>query len=81
MVIEAYLRPFSSLEIFLNPFFFSKSGKLPQSGDIYQFFADFDPRSGDFLGIAHPTANQKFTHFETCQVSLSCINMFSAMNH
>ena len=34
--------------------------------NFYQIFADFDPRSGDFLGIANPAANPKFPHFETC---------------
>ena len=37
--------------------------------NFYQFFADFDPRSGDFLGIANPAANRKFPHFEMCQKS------------
>ena len=57
----------------------NQSGTFPQSvlflqigenslnrENFYQFFADFDPRSRDFLGIAHPAEYRKFLHFETC---------------
>ena len=36
---------------------------------FYQSFADFDPKSLDFLGIVDPTGNLEFPHFETCHKS------------
>ena len=60
----------------------NQSGTFPQSvlflqigenslnqENFYQFLVDFDPRSGDFLGITNPAANPIFPHFEMCQKS------------
>ena len=71
-----------SFLIYLNKNIGYQSGTFPQlvlflqigenslnRENFYQIFADFDPRSGDFLGIANPAANAKFPHFETCQKS------------